>query len=339
MLIVFRPNACEDEVEATIALVLRLGYHGEVIGRPGRRAIAVGGGLSAPGPDMFLAQAGVDQVVSDPNPAFLATRLYEPEDSVIEVGDVRIGDGGITLIAGPCAVESETQLFDVAEKVQKRGIAILRAGAYKPRTSPWSFQGLGARGLQLLDEVKRATGLYIATEVVSETTLGDVAKVADLVQIGARNMKNYELLKAVARCGRPVLLKRGADALLSELLLSAEYLLAGGAPGVVLCERGVRGFGDHARNTLDLAVVPAIKRRSHLPILVDPSHGTGSREMVLPLARAAIAAGADGLLVEVHPRPEEALVDGPQALLFDDLDVLCRDVQAIASVLGRVARR
>jgi len=335
MLILMTAHATHEAAEAVAAIARQRAYHASVIGEPPRLAVAITGGVTPPESALFSSLDGVADVVGDPNPAYLASRRFQPEDTIVDVAGVAIGGEQVVVIAGPCAVESEDQLLAVAERVQKRGVAILRGGAWKPRTSPWSFQGLEQHGLRLLADVKRATGLRIVTEVVSETTLDQVAEVADLVQIGARNMKNYELLKHVGRCRRPVLLKRGADALLAELLASAEYLLAEGAPGVVLCERGVRGFGDHARNTLDLAAVPALRKRTHLPILVDPSHGTGNRDMVRPLARAGVAVGADGLLVEVHPRPELARSDGAQALTLDDFDLLMTEVDAVATAVGR----
>lgn len=328
-------GASREQAERVAAIARGQRFHAEIVGNDSRLAVAITGGAAKPAPQAFNMLPGVGRVVTQSSPYFLASRLYSPEDVIVDVGGIPIGGNNVVTIAGPCAVESEEQLFAVAERVQKRGVSILRAGAWKLRTSPWSFQGLESKALDLLAEVKRSTGLKIVTEVVSETTLGIVAEVADLVQIGARNMKNYPLLKAVGGCGRPALLKRGPDALLSELLSSAEYLLAAGSPGVILCERGVSGFGDHARNTLDLAVVPAVKKRSPLPILVDPSHGTGNRDMVLPLSRAAIAVGADGLLVEVHNRPEEALSDGPQALSLDDFDRLMDGVAPITAAIGR----
>ena len=335
MLVVLEKGATSAAAEAVVAEGRRLGFHAELIGKEGAYAVALSGGARPAAAKDFDRLPGIGRVLEVASPYFLAGRLYRAEDSVVDVAGVKVGGERLAMMAGPCAVENPDQLFAAAEHVKKSGIEILRAGAYKPRTSPWSFQGLGAEGLRLLGEVKRATGLRVVTEVVSETTLEAVAEVADLVQVGARNMKNYELLKQVGRCRRPVLLKRGAEALLSELLLSAEYLLAAGAPGVILCERGIRTFADHARNTLDLAAIPALARLSHLPQMVDPSHGTGSRELVLPIARAAVAVGADGLLVEVHPHPEEALSDGPQALRFEDLDRLMVEVRAVAAAVGR----
>jgi 3-deoxy-7-phosphoheptulonate synthase len=335
MLVVLERGASERDAEPVVAAAARLGCHAQVIGRDGAFAVAVTGGARVTPAATFRALARVARVIETANPYFLAGRLFRPEDTIVDVSGVPIGGPRVVVMAGPCAIENVDQLNACAERMKKSGVEILRAGAYKPRTSPWSFQGLQAEGIKLLAEVKASTGLRVVTEVVSEGTLEAVAEVADLVQVGARNMKNYELLKAAGRCRRPVLLKRGAEALVSELLLAAEYLLAAGSPGVILCERGIRTFADHARHTLDLSAVPALERLSHLPVMVDPSHGTGQRDLVLPLARAAVAVGADGLLVEVHPRPEEALSDGPQALRFEDFDRLMLEARAVAQAIGR----
>ncbi|MGH9787179.1 MAG: 3-deoxy-7-phosphoheptulonate synthase, partial [Candidatus Acidiferrales bacterium] len=236
---------------------------------------------------------------------------------------------------GPCAIESREQAFAIAERVRAAGARLFRGGAYKPRTSPYSFQGLGEQGLKILAEVRAEFGLKIVTEAVDAESLDLVEQYGDVIQIGARNMQNFSLLKRAGRARKPVLLKRGLSATLDEFLMAAEYILAEGNPQVILCERGVRTFADHTRNTLDLSVVPAVERLSHLPILVDPSHGTGRREKVLPLSRAAVAVGADGLLVEVHHQPSKALSDGYQSILPDDFDRLLEEVRAIAAVLGR----
>jgi 3-deoxy-7-phosphoheptulonate synthase len=257
---------------------------------------------------------------------------FKPEKTVVRVGDHEIGNGDLTIIAGPCAVESREQLTFIASCVSELGLKFLRGGAYKPRTSPYAFMGLGKQGLELLAEVRDKFGLSIVTEVMSAEYVGLVEQYADVLQIGARNMQNYDLLRRVGRARKPVLLKRGMTATLEEFLLAAEYILYEGNPDVILCERGIRTFSDHSRFTLDLAIVPAIQQISHLPIIVDPSHAAGSVEKVIPLARAGVGAGADGLIVEVHHHPERALSDGSQALTPDLLDVMCQQVQQIFAV-------
>lgn len=276
----------------------------------------------------------------------LVSRELHPETSVIAVAraghdTVTFGGQEVPLIAGPCAVESEEQLLTVARAARAAGASLLRGGAYKPRTSPYAFQGLGRRGLELLDRAREETGLLVVTEALDLESLEAVAELADVVQVGTRNMSNHPLLRAVGRCGRPVLLKRGFSSTLEEWLLAAEYVLAAGNPDVILCERGVRTFGDHARFVLDLNIIPAAQAVSHLPVIADPSHGTGRADCVEPLARAAMAVGADGIMLEVHPRPDEALSDGPQALMPDRLPALFAQLDAIAATLGRraVARR
>jgi 3-deoxy-7-phosphoheptulonate synthase len=257
------------------------------------------------------------------------------EKTIVQVGDVEIGGGGLTIIAGPCAVESRQQTMTIAECVSRLGIKLFRGGAYKPRTSPYSFQGLGPEGLQILAEVRETFGLKIVTEALDHELVDLVEPVADVIQIGARNMQNFSLLRRAGRSPKPVLLKRGLAATLDEWLMAAEYILTEGNPNVILCERGVRTFAQHTRYTLDLSVVPAVQQLSHLPIIVDPSHGTGSREKVIPLARAAVAVGADGLMVEVHHQPEQALCDGQQAITPEMLAQMMEQVQQIAAIVKR----
>jgi len=267
------------------------------------------------------------------------SRDAKEEDSILRIptplGDVIIGGDKVALVAGPCAVESEEQAFAIAERVAKSGVRLFRGGAYKPRTSPYSFQGLGEPGLKILAKVREKFGFGIVTEAIDNESLDLVEEYADVIQIGARNMQNFSLLKRAGRAKRPVLLKRGMSATLDEFLMAAEYVLSEGNYNVMLCERGVRTFADHSRNTLDLTIVPAVKKRSHLPILVDPSHGTGKRHKVLPLSRAAIAVGADGLLVEVHHEPDKALSDGMQSILPEEFAELTEEVRQIAAVLHR----
>jgi 3-deoxy-7-phosphoheptulonate synthase len=298
------------------------------------RRLALVGALSATSRDELAgsvaAMAGVEQLIRDPGPAPLASRHFRPEASVVQVGPLQIGGEARLLAAGPCAVESREQLLAVASAAVAAGAGLLRGGAFKPRTSPYSFQGLGPEGLRLLAEARAETGLPIATEVLAAEQVELVAEYADMLQIGARNMQNYALLAAAGAAHRPVLLKRGLGATLDEWLQAAEYLLATGAPGVVLCERGLRHFDPHTRNILDLGGALAVKSLTHLPVIADPSHATGRRDLVAPLALAALAAGLDGVIVEVHPHPDQALSDGPQSL---DLDGL-RDLAARIATLG-----
>jgi 3-deoxy-7-phosphoheptulonate synthase len=282
---------------------------------------------------------GVIECIPVTKPYKLVSRDVKEEDSIIKIstpsGDVLVGGKHIAMVAGPCAVETEEQCLAVAQQLQSTGVHLFRGGAYKPRTSPYSFQGLGLSGLKILSKVRKQFGFGIVTEAIDNESLDLVEEYADVIQIGARNMQNFSLLKRAGRAKLPVLLKRGMSATLDEFLMAAEYILSEGNYNVMLCERGVRTFSDFSRNTLDLAVVPAVKKRSHLPILVDPSHGTGKRHKVLPLSRAAIAVGADGLLVEVHHQPDKAFSDGIQSILPSDFANLLREVQQIAQVLNR----
>jgi 3-deoxy-7-phosphoheptulonate synthase len=282
---------------------------------------------------------GVVECIPVSKPYKLVSRDAKEEDSVLRIptpsGDVIVGGDKVALVAGPCAVESEEQVFAIAERVVKSGVRLFRGGAYKPRTSPYSFQGMGEPGLKILAKVRAKFGFGIITEAIDSESLDLVEEYADVIQIGARNMQNFSLLKRAGRAKKPVLLKRGMSATLDEFLMAAEYVLSEGNYNVMLCERGVRTFADHSRNTLDLAIVPAVKKRSHLPILVDPSHGTGKRHKVLPLSRAAIAVGADGLLVEVHHDPDKALSDGMQSILPEEFAELTEEVRQIAAVLHR----
>ncbi len=282
---------------------------------------------------------GVGECIPVSKPYKLVSRDAKEEDSVLRIptpsGDVIVGGGHIALVAGPCAVESEEQCLAIAERVKKSGARLFRGGAYKPRTSPYSFQGLAEDGLKILSRVRAAYGFGIVTEAIDNESLDLVEEYADVIQIGARNMQNFSLLKRAGRAKKPVLLKRGMSATLDEFLMAAEYVLSEGNYNVMLCERGVRTFSDFSRNTLDLAIVPAVKKRSHLPIFVDPSHGTGKRHKVLPLSRAAVAVGADGLLIEVHHEPEKALSDGMQSLLPEEFIALADEMRQIAAVLHR----
>lgn len=281
------------------------------------------------------AMDGVERCVPIVQPYKLASRQFRPEPTVVEVGGRRIGGSELTVIAGPCAVESEEQIVTAARMVKEAGATMLRGGAFKPRTSPYSFQGLAEEGLRLLAVARAETGLPVVTEVMDTEDVELVAEYADMLQIGARNMQNFPLLKEAGRSGKPVLLKRGLSATIEEWLMAAEYIISAGNPNVVLCERGIRTFETATRNTLDLNAVPVVKELSHLPIIVDPSHGTGKWRYVTPMARAAVAAGADGLMVEVHPDPENALSDGQQSLKPEKFHELMREVSAVARALGR----
>jgi 3-deoxy-7-phosphoheptulonate synthase len=336
MLIVMDAGARPEQIEAVVRHVEKMGLKAHPIPGAQRTAIGITGLQQRPAdPEVLENFPGVKEVIRVSHAYKLVSREAKPDDTVVSVGGVDVGGNGIVVVGGPCAVESLDQTRTIAEGIRKAGGQLFRGGAYKPRTSPYSFQGLGEKGLEILARVREEFDLPVVTEAIDEESLRLVDQYADCIQIGARNMQNFSLLKSAGRARKPVLLKRGMSATLEELLLSAEYIMSEGNYNVMLCERGVRTFADHTRNTVDLSLVPAIKRISHLPILVDPSHGTGKRNKVLPMSRAAVAVGSDGVLVEVHHRPEEALSDGPQAILPDDFARLVRECEAIAGVLGR----
>jgi 3-deoxy-7-phosphoheptulonate synthase len=335
MLVVMDAAATAEQIDAVVRHIERLGLKALPIPGAYRTAVCVTGQQAAKDPANVENFPGVKEVILVTQPYKLVSREAKPDDTIVDVGGVDVGGTGVVVVGGPCAVESLDQTRTIAEGVKRAGGPLFRGGAYKPRTSPYSFQGLGEPGLEILARVREEFDLPIITEAIDHDSLQLVDRYADCIQIGARNMQNFALLKSAGRARKPVLLKRGMSATLEELLLSAEYIMSEGNYNVILCERGVRTFADHTRNTLDLSVVPAIKRMSHLPILVDPSHGTGKRTKVLPMSRAAIAVGADGVLIEVHHKPEEALSDGPQAILPSTFEQLVREVDAIAHVLGR----
>ena len=337
MLIVMDSAATADDVRRVVEAVEGLGLRAHAIPGAQRTAIGVTGNRGSVESASFENLPGVAEVIPVTAAYKLVSREAKREDTVVSVGGVPVGGPRVAVVAGPCAVESERQAIDIAREVVAAGATLYRGGAFKPRTSPYSFQGLGEPGLKILKKVREETGLPIVTEVLDTDTAELVAEYADCLQIGTRNMQNFALLKKVGRIRRPVLLKRGMSATIEEFLLSAEYLLSEGNYDVLLCERGVRTFADHTRNTLDLSVIPYVKRISHLPILVDPSHGTGKRLKVLPMSRAAVAAGSDGLLIEVHNHPEVALSDGPQALLPEMFAQLMAEVRLLAPVVGRTA--
>jgi len=314
MLIVMKSGANASEIERVLEVVESLGYRGHSLPGANRTAIGVTGNPGAIDPAHFENLPGVAQAIRVTQPYKLISKDLRPERSVIKVGNATIGGDELAMIAGPCALEYHDQVFATAKVVAESGAKFFRGGAYKPRTSPYAFQGMGEDGLKMLAEVRDQFGLNIVTEAMDEHGVDAVEKYGDCIQIGARNMQNFSLLKYVGQTRKPVLLKRGLSATLEEFLLAAEYIMAEGNYDVILCERGIRTFANHARNTLDLSIVPAVHRLTHLPIIVDPSHGTGRNYMVEPLARAAVAVGADGLIIEVHPCPEEALCDGAQAL-------------------------
>lgn len=337
MLIVMQPAASEAQIQAVCARVTQLGMRPHAIPGAQRTAIGITGNRGAVEPAAFEEMAGVAEVIIVTKPYKLVSRELKPETSVIRFPGyaATIGGSELAMIAGPCAVETRAQTLAAAQAVAAAGAHFFRGGAFKPRTSPYSFQGLEEEGLKLLAEVRERFGMLIVTEAVDERSLDLVVRYADVVQIGARNMQNFSLLKRAGRAPKPVLLKRGLSATLDELLQAAEYIMSEGNYQVALCERGIRTFADHTRNTLDLSIVPAVQRLSHLPILVDPSHGTGKRNKVIPLARAAVAVGADGLIIEVHPQPEEALSDGMQSLYPSQFNELMQSVAQLAPIVGR----
>jgi len=335
MIIVMQSKATEDDILVVLDRVKGLGLNAHLSRGTERTIIGVIGDERVVRRENFAVLSGVEEVIPILKPYKLASREFRPADSVVDVAGVKIGGRTVVVIAGPCSVESEEQLMETAIQVKDAGAVLLRGGAYKPRTSPYAFQGLGEDGLKLLAKAREMTGLGIVTEVMESGEVDIVAEYADILQVGARNMHNTKLLRSLSKVKKPVLLKRNFSATLNEFLMSAEYLLAGGNTDVILCERGIRTFVEYTRNTLDLNIVPAVKRLSHLPIIVDPSHGTGRHDLVLPMSRAAIAAGADGLIVEVHPKPSEAYSDGEQSLTPGDFRQLMKEVKAIASAMGR----
>jgi 3-deoxy-7-phosphoheptulonate synthase len=335
MIIVLKPHATEAEIAQVIKKIESFGLAAHVSKGTERTIIGAIGDERILQERPLEAFPFVEKVLPILKPYKLASREFRPEGSVVSVGGVLVGGQGVVVMAGPCAVEGREMLLETARFVKAAGGHILRGGAYKPRTSPYAFQGLGEEGLKYLAEARQETGLPIVTELMDTREAPVVYECADLIQIGARNMQNFKLLKEVGCRRKPVLLKRGMSSTVKELLLAAEYIMSEGNYDVILCERGIRTFEDATRNTLDLSAVPLIKSLSHLPVVVDPSHGTGKRDLVSPMALAAVAAGADGIMVEVHPRPEEALSDGPQALLPTTFATLMDDLRRLAKAVGR----
>ena len=328
-----KPDATERDVARVLEIIEKLGFRGHVMPGETRTAIGITGNRGAVDPAHFENLPGVAEAIRVTKPYKLISNDLKPDRSVIRVGSASIGNGSFAIIAGPCAVEDAKQVFSVAETVAASGAQFFRGGAFKPRTSPYAFQGLGEEGLKILAEVREQFGLNIVTEAMDERGIDLVEKYGDCVQIGARNMQNFSLLKYAGQTRKPILLKRGLSATLDEFLLAAEYIMAEGNYNVILCERGIRTFADHARNTLDISVVPAVRRISHLPIIVDPSHSSGHNFMVGPLARAGVAVGADGLIIEVHPCPEEALCDGAQALTLTQYVDLSRQLIRLYEIM------
>ena len=337
MLVVMQAQATEEQVRAVCKKIESLGYRAHPIPGAQRTAIGITGNRGEVQPGALDDMPGVQEVIQVSKPYKLVSRDTKPDNTVITFpgSSVTIGGSSLAIMAGPCAIENREQAFTIAERVARAGAQFFRGGAYKPRTSPYSFQGLGEEGLKIMAEIHDRFGLLIVTEAVDYESLELVDQYADLIQIGARNMQNFSLLKRAGRARKPVLLKRGISATLEEFLMAAEYVMSEGNYNVVLCERGVRTFADHTRNTLDLSVIPAVQRLSHLPIIADPSHGTGKRNKVTPLSRAAVAVGADGLIIEVHHDPDRALSDGMQSLYPDQFDALMQQVKQIAAVLGK----
>jgi len=336
MLIVMKNNASAEQIHSVVRVVKEMGYDATPI--PGGQRTAIGiigndGGISS---DRLAGLEGVLELIPVTQPYKQVSREWQDENTVVSLPNgTKIGGSDLVLMAGPCSVENEREILDIAHRVKDVGATVLRGGAFKPRSSPYSFQGLGLQGLEFLARAREETGLAVVTEALDPDGVDLVVKYADIVQIGARNMQNYALLRSAGRAGKPVLLKRGMSATIDELLLAAEYILAEGNPDVILCERGIRSFDTHTRNLFDLAAIPVVKSLSHLPIIADPSHGTGIRSKVTPMGRAAVAAGADGLIVEVHSDPPKAMSDGAQSLYPDQFAKLVDEVKVIARAIGR----
>jgi 3-deoxy-7-phosphoheptulonate synthase len=336
MLVVMSQDASDGDIGRVVSTIQDMGYEARPI--PGRQRTAIGvvGNDGRVDSARLEALPHVHQVIHVTQPYKQVSLEWRSEPTVIELPNgTRIGGDDVVLMAGPCSVESEEQILGIAQRLRAAGATVLRGGAFKPRTSPYAWQGLGVRGLELLALAREKTGMAVVTEALETDTVAAVAEYADIIQIGARNMQNYPLLRRAGKTGRPILLKRGMSATIRELLLSAEYILAEGNPNVILCERGIRSFDDQTRNLLDLTAIPVVKALSHLPIIADPSHGTGVRAKVIPMARAAIAAGADGLMIEVHPEPDRALSDGGQSLWPEQFEELVGQVETIAAAIGR----
>ncbi|MBI3097049.1 MAG: 3-deoxy-7-phosphoheptulonate synthase [Planctomycetes bacterium] len=335
MIVVMRTRATMKEVAEVIKVIEKNGFKPHLSKGEEKTIIGVVGDERRLESARLEVLPGVEKVIPILRPFKLASREFRKDNTQIRVGDVTFGSQQVVLMAGPCAVETREQTLECAKRVKAAGARVLRGGAFKPRTSPYAFQGLGEEGLEILSEAREITGLPIVTEVMSPVDVPLVAKHADILQIGARNMQNFSLLEEVGRLSKPILLKRGMSSTLEELLMAAEYILSNGNYNVILCERGIRTFEPYTRNTLDITAVPVLRELTHLPVVVDPSHATGRRTLIPPVTLAAIAAGADGIIVEVHPHPEKALCDGPQALTPDDFKKLVSDIRLVAAAVGR----
>lgn len=340
MIITVEENAEPNRIDEILRNLSEIGIDAYVSEYLGKKVIVIDKSMEKTVMERLSLMDGVERIIPIPYQFKLVSRLFKPENTIIKISDlIEIGNEPLFIIAGPCSVENREMMLHTARHVRAEGASALRGGAFKPRTSPYSFQGLGEEGLEILAEARSETGLPVVTEAMSIEQFDLVEKYADIVQIGARNMQNFPLLKRAARSRKPILLKRGLSATITEWLLSAEYIVSGGNPNVILCERGIRTFEQSTRNTLDLAAVALAKKESHLPVIVDPSHATGIRALVKPMAKAAVAAGSDGLIVEVHPDPNKALSDGPQSLTLDDFAQLMREIESIAKAVGRCLSR
>ena len=336
MIIVMKMTATENDVEKVSKMVTDKGLNVSVVHGTGQSIIGIIGDTTRIDPKAIEVDEAVDHVMRVSEPYKLANRAFHPEDTIVDVAGVKVGGDNLALIAGPCSVESEEQVIEIAKSIKASGANILRGGAFKPRTSPYAFQGMGSSGLDILVAAKKETGLPICSELMDASYLDEFNEKVDLIQIGARNMQNFDLLKKVgAGTKKPILLKRGLSATFEEWIMSAEYIMASGNPNVILCERGIRTFESYTRNTLDLQAIPVVKKLTHLPIVIDPSHAGGKWWLVEPMSKAAIAAGADGLMVEVHNNPEKALCDGPQSLRPEKYENLLKQVSQIATIVGK----
>jgi 3-deoxy-7-phosphoheptulonate synthase len=335
MIVVMREEATEAQIEAITQKIKKLGFDIHRDRGVNRTVLGVIGDTSKLDIRNLEMEDGVSEVLRVTEPYKLASRTFHPKNTLIRINDVEIGGEEVVIMAGPCAVESGEQIQTIAERVKAAGAKVLRGGAFKPRTSPYSFQGLGEKGLQMLRTAAQKQNMLCVSEVMEVANVSVVAEHVDIIQIGARNMQNFPLLKEVGKAKKPVLLKRGMSATIEELLMAAEYVISSGNPDVILCERGIRTFETWTRNTMDISAIPVVKARSHLPIIADPSHGTGRRDKVAPMARAAVAAGADGLIIEVHHRPDQALSDGSQSLYPDQFAALMEELKMIAWAIGR----
>jgi 3-deoxy-7-phosphoheptulonate synthase len=335
LLVVMEPTATAEMVDRVCSDIRKMGLSPHPIPGSHQTAIGINGRKALVDTDHLLSLSGVRDIIQITQPYRLASREFHPENTIVDIGGVKLGGNECVMIGGPCSVETREQTMEIAAQMADSGVRLFRGGAFKPRTSPYSFQGLGQPGLEILAEVRSRFGLRIVTEAIDTETVDLVAEYADMIQIGARSMQNYSLLKRVGRLNKPVLLKRGMSATLEEFLMAAEYVMAEGNSRVVLCERGIRTLAEHSRNTLDLAAIPSVKRMSHLPIIADPSHGTGRRDRVAAMAKAALAAGADGLMIEVHQSPETALSDGQQAITPVEFEMLMHQLRKLALALDR----